>query len=165
MGQKNAKPPRILETYTSFDVLPTEYFNRRALQSQLEAQQQQNYTNQLYAQQPVQQYVIQPPQYSSVPLQQQQFYTPIQQQARPYQIYGQAPLIQEFGLKQPDSINIGSDNTRGYDQYRQQQRIMSSVNIYGDRRSNKSKNRLGLAPSSSQQIQSVPKFNRFVNNY
>ncbi len=73
MGQKNAKPPRILETYTSFDVLPTEYFNRRALQSQLEAQQQQNYTNQLYAQQPVQQYVIQPPQYSSVPLQQQSF--------------------------------------------------------------------------------------------
>jgi len=34
MGGGNSKRQRVLEPYTSFDVLPTEYFNRRAFQQQ-----------------------------------------------------------------------------------------------------------------------------------
>ncbi len=164
MGQKNAKPPRTLETYTSFDVLPTEYFNRRALQNQLESQAQQNYMNQQFLQRPLQQYVMQPPHSWALP--QQQFYIPIQQQAKSYQVYGQAPLVQEFGLKQPGSTTMSSNNNLSNNhQYRQHQRFDIEHNMYANRRSNKSKHQLGLAPSFSQKIQSVPKFNRFVNDY
>ena len=75
MGSSNNKPLKTFETHTSFDVLPTEYFNRRALQQKYGSQV---HTSPLIVQQPMVQ--AQPEPISYLPQQQQQQQPPQQYQ-------------------------------------------------------------------------------------
>ena len=162
MGSHSTKPPKTLESYTSFDVLPTEYFDRRALQQRYEMQGQQM----MQAQSQPHEQLVPPNQYASPDAymneyqapQPQNMYMPIQQQPQPpprlafpltyHQLYESPPLMQEYGRKQP---GFEMNFHKPYNQ-----------NDYGNYRVDNSfsRRKLGLAPSYSQQIQSVPKFSQ-----
>ena len=177
MGQKNVKQPRTLESYTSFDVLPTEYFNRQAMQHQFESMNQlgqQPQYNQFMPEQYMQ-FPHQPIQFNN---QNPQFLPPVQQSParlslpQSYQVYGQPPLIQGFGLKQqepPRQNYQQSDYSRPNYQHQQVSYQHEEIpRVYGGERSeNMSRKQLGLAPSNSTQIQSVAKFNQsgYRRNY
>lgn len=180
MGQRNAKQPRTLESYTSFDVLPTEYFNRQAMQQQYDMNlgQQPQYNQFMHDQHmmPQMQFQQQPMQFNNnIP----QFSAPIQQPParlslpQSYQVYGQPPLIQGFGLKQqePPRQNYHQQHDYQHQDYSRQPYqtpFQEEIpRVYGERSDNLSRKQLGLAPSTSTQIQSVAKFNNasYRRNY
>lgn len=152
MGSKSTKPVKTLESYTSFDVLPTEYFNRQSLQHHYEAknqlQFQQNYNPYNY-----QQPFISLDQYH---LAQQNFYLPIHQQQQSPRLAFPQPIYNHQG-EANSFLNIYNRNGK------QQENKSYNYNNYHNLYKQDSylvKRQLGLAPSSSQQIQSVPKFSQ-----
>jgi hypothetical protein len=210
MGAKNVKPARTLETYTSFEMFPTEYFNRQSLQQQYELKEQQmQFQQQLKLQQQQQpQFAFNYEQYPQAQLQQaqlplalpyaasnlnqfqypqQNFYLTMQQQHQPERsalpaqsfqlVHGRSPLVQEYGRKQANMtefqayvdiakpINKNFENQMSYhnfENYLTNNNTTNNSNSYNNKNNyiNNSwrKKNLGLAPSYSQQIQSVPKF-------
>ena len=183
MGQKNSAP-RTLETYTSFEVLPTEYFNRLNYQNMYSQQVQQQQVQQQQVQQmQMQPQLFQQYNYPAAQPVQQYFVTPIAQAVQKvveytvpqnYQLYGQAPMIpanqnpvqiqQQAEMDKPSfysnasSSNLGSSGKRasrhGFDQAPAQQEMPINASYLNAA----SRRSFGLAPSSSQPIRSVPKF-------
>ena len=166
MGQSNTKAPRTLESYTSFDVLPTEFFNRRTLENQYNAQYQQQYNQQMT------------PQYNQP--QAQQYYTPSPaNNHQQYQLqFGQPPLIQAFGQRPPQHqphVSHIQPNQNSFSDLRHAEAFANHFTSHSEQsrainpsyNSLSSRKHLGLAPSTSQPIQSVPKFNKSgpLNHY
>jgi hypothetical protein len=153
MGSKSTKTVKTLESYTSFDVLPTEYFNRQSLQHQYQIKNQQlphNYNPYNYQQiQPF----ISSDQYHMA---QQNFYLPIQQQQQSPRLAFPQPIYNHQG-EASQFLNIYNRN--GKQQENKSYNNYNYHNLY-KQDSYLVKRQLGLAPSSSQQIQSVPKFSQ-----
>ena len=162
MGNRNAKDVRVLEPYTSFEVLPTEYFNRKALQEQFIGSQQQ---------------VIQPPMIqSAIP-------PPVMQQALPHNVQQsiqqppppfQAHSQQQFFLPQQQIKypQYGSQSYQPHIGYNQNHPQVISSRQLGYIESGPSFNqpmpnrhmltlqRRSFGPTPLHQVQSVPKFSQ-----
>lgn len=140
MGNGNSRRQKVLEPYTSFDVLPTEYFNRRALQQQYS--------------QPVQAQIAQLPApqayYAQMPVQQQPQYFAAQQ-ALAVPRYPQQVQPSPLFAPQPQAVynqsQVFANRPMGYMGQPSQQ-------------AQQSLQRRQFGASSPQQIQSVPKFNQ-----
>ena len=165
MGSNNSKRPKTFETHTSFDVLPTEYFNRRALQQKYQTQIQLPSQQQPIIQPQQQQLIPQPQQQQQPFVYQQPFYPapvqqdfysarlafPQQQQTQVNQYYPQ-PLIQSYGMR--PAMGPRPLFGQAFQPQQQQQPI-------GSHSANLPRKQYSTDPSGSSSLlnqQSIPKF-------
>jgi hypothetical protein len=160
MGNRNAKEVKILEPYTSFEVLPTEYFNRKALQEQFIGSQQP----------PIMQPAIPPPHFQVLQPNIQQSIPPPPPQPQQFPAHSQQQFfLPQQHIKYPQYGSQSYQPQIGYNQNHPQ--VMSTRQI-GYIESGPSMNqgmpsrhmltlqRRPFGPTPLHQVQSVPKFSQ-----